>query len=573
VPVRLRRYRWEWRLQASPEALWPLVADTNRFNRDTGLPMVERLGPGRLRFRRYAVRIEWDEEPFEWVRPERFGVVRRYRRGPLAEMRILVELVPSDGGTLVRYDVEAQPHGFLGAFGARFEIAFRSRRRFQRVFSEYDRAAVIGAPLPPTPARLAHGARERLAQARARLETEVRPELAARLAETVELGDALELARLRPYALADAWGTPRREVLELCLRAVRAGMLDLGWYVLCPQCRGPAQRGATLADLRPGDAHCESCGIRFDAEFDRSVEVGFRPNPSIREVEEIEFCIGGPQVTPHVVAQQLVPARSVSKLHVPLEPGRYRLRSALGNRLLSAEAGGSSEPDVKGCVGLDSVLQFENPSDAPQVVVLERTAWSDQAATAADISALQLFRDLFAREALRPGEQLAVGSLAVLFTDLRDSTRFYREVGDAPAFGAVMSHLDVLRRIVDEEEGAVVKTMGDAVMAVFSRPAGAVQAALRAHEALPAHLVLKAGVHVGPCIAVTQNERLDYFGSTVNAAARLVGLSTGEDVVVSDAVFRDAEVAEIAGRLAVEPVVGELKGFDERFDLWRLRAV
>ena len=546
------------------------VANTNRFNRDTGLPAVERVRPGRLRFRRYGLPIEWDEEPFEWVRPERFGVVRRYRSGVLTEMRVRAELVPEGDGTLLRYEVEAQPHGLPGALAVPLEIGFLARRRFGRVFRQYDHAVVTAAPLPPAPARLAPGARGRLEQAQQLLEAKARPALASRLAAHVQTGDALELARLRPYALADEWGEPRREVLELCLHAVEAGLLELRWYVLCPQCRGPAQRGASLVDLRPGEVHCESCGIGFDAELDRSLEIAFRPVPSIRHVDEVEFCVGGPFVTPHVVAQQLVPAGGARELRVPLEPGRYRLRSPLATRVLSAVEGALATPDAEGRIGLEARLRLENPSEDEALFVLERAAWSDQAATAADVGALQLFRDLFAREALRPGEQVSVGSIAVLFTDLRDSTRFYREVGDAPAFGAVMTHLDVLRRLVDEEEGAVVKTMGDAVMAVFRRPAGAVRAVVRARGELPEHLVLKAGAHVGPCIAVTQNERLDYFGSTVNAAARLVGLSVGGDVVVSDAVLRDPEVAELAGRLAVEPVDAELKGFDERFDLWRL---
>jgi class 3 adenylate cyclase len=88
-------------------------------------------------------------------------------------------------------------------------------------------------------------------------------------------------------------------------------------------------------------------------------------------------------------------------------------------------------------------------------------------------------------------------------------------------------------------------------------------------------LPLKAGIHAGPCIAVTMNERLDYFGSTVNAAARIVGLSSGDDVVISGAVRTDPEVAElIAGQgLALEPVEAALRGFDgERFELWRVRA-
>ena len=135
-----------------------------------------------------------------------------------------------------------------------------------------------------------------------------------------------------------------------------------------------------------------------------------------------------------------------------------------------------------------------------------------------------------------------------MFTDLRNSTQLYREIGDATAFGRVMNHFDVLEKVIAEEDGALVKTIGDAVMAVFRRPASALKAMLSAQEMLAAPpqgnapLTLKAGVHTGPCIAVTLNDRLDYFGSTVNMAARLEGLSTGNDVIISHALYDDPEV-------------------------------
>ena len=97
VSEREFHYRWEYDLQASPQALWPLVSDTNRFNRDAGLPDVSTqdsvktdgsVGRRRLRLKKLGVGVEWEEEPFEWVRPFRFGVVRRYRTGPVAEMRV-----------------------------------------------------------------------------------------------------------------------------------------------------------------------------------------------------------------------------------------------------------------------------------------------------------------------------------------------------------------------------------------------------------------------------------------------------------------------------------------------------
>src|SRR5262249_3439030 len=216
-----------------------------------------------------------------------------------------------------------------------------------------------------------------------------------------------------------------------------------------------------------------------------------------------------------------------------------------------------------------------------QLFILERTAWNDEAATAAEVTALQMFRDLFASEALRPGEQISVGTLTVLFTDLKNSTRLYREIGDATAFGRVMNHLDVLKQVIAEHNGAMVKTIGDAVMAVFRQPAWALKAMLDAQERLAnppdgmRALHLKAGLHTGPCIAVTLNDRLDYFGSTVNLAARLEGQSTGDDVVVSSAIIDDPAVRDFlndpGNGLSAARFEVPLKGFDEeKFSLWRV---
>jgi class 3 adenylate cyclase len=194
-----------------------------------------------------------------------------------------------------------------------------------------------------------------------------------------------------------------------------------------------------------------------------------------------------------------------------------------------------------------------------------------------------MFRDLFADEALRPGEHISVGRLTVMFTDLRGSTRLYRESGDAVAFGQVMTHFDVLRNAIAAEGGAVVKTIGDSVMAVFLRPISALRAAFEAQAALAASstslipLHIKAGIHTGSCVAVTLNDRLDYFGSAVNIAARLAGLQAGQKgVVISAAVRADPEVAEwlAEGNANAEGFEATLKGFEgERFELFTVTPV
>jgi class 3 adenylate cyclase len=82
--------------------------------------------------------------------------------------------------------------------------------------------------------------------------------------------------------------------------------------------------------------------------------------------------------------------------------------------------------------------------------------------------------------------------------------------------------------------------------------------------------VLKVGVHAGPSVVVTLNDRLDYFGSTVNMAARLQGQSDGDDVVLSHAVANDPAVQEILANVPKRPETVALKGFAEPVGFVRL---
>ncbi|MGH9967554.1 MAG: DUF5939 domain-containing protein [Pyrinomonadaceae bacterium] len=602
MPDREFHYRWEYELKASPEKLWPFVADTNRFNRDAGVPSIEhdtgkkqrlRNARRRLRFSFLGLPVEWEEQPFEWIKPSRFGVSRKYSKGPIAELKVLAELSRLPGGsTRLIYQIWARPKTWLGYLTIPLQIGFFSPRRFAGAFRHYDQTASTESPVAPEqPTEFPPAVLSRLKTLKAKLVAEgAGGRVVDRLIEFITSADDFSLTRIRPYALADEWNEPRRDVLEACLRATRLGLLDLKWDLLCPLCRGPQESETSLKEISTR-VHCETCKIDFTVNFDRFVEVTFSPNASVRSAQVKQYCIGSPQRTPHVVLQQLLPPHSSRTLRLPLEEGSYRLRTLElpGERLVRVAVDGAQSAAVRiservsgGELNLatQTSLQLENATDAEQLFILERLQWSDQAATAAEITTLQIFRDLFSSEALRPGEQISVGTLTVLFTDLRNSTQLYREIGDATAFGRVMNHFDVLRKAIAEEDGALVKTIGDAVMGVFRNSASALRAMLKAQQTLAAPpvgtaaLTLKAGIHSGPCIAVTLNDRLDYFGSTVNMAARLEGLSTGNDVIVSPSVYEDPEVRELINsdrNLEAVPFEMVLKGFDEeRFELWRV---
>ena len=609
MPLREYHKRWEFDLKSSPERLWPFIADTNRFNRDTGVPSIEvdsankplRNARRKLRLSMYGLPVEWEEQPFEWVKPFRFGIQRVYNKGPLEKLRVLAQLTAKpDGGTHLIYELWSTPRNIPGAVAIPMQLNLVVARRFRESIQKYDDSAFKGAAIDTSQPNTSQSSFDlsRLAALKqkliADLENTESPEtkiaIAERLADFLEHGDDLAVSRIRAYKLADDWQEPRRVVLEVCLRATRTGLLDFQWDLLCPLCRGPQESGGSLKDIK-SDVHCETCKIDFTVNFDRYVELTFRPNPGVRRVSVTSYCVGSPHWTPHVVAQQLLPAGDKRELTLPLEAGSYRLRALElpGSEDVTVSPEGESTAQVTLSnngwnreplhVNERVSLKLNNETDAEQLLILERMEWSDQATTAAEVTALQMFRDLFASEALRPGEQISVGTLTVLFTDLRHSTQLYREIGDATAFGRVMSHFDVVRKAIAEHDGAIVKTIGDAVMAVFRSAADGLLAMLEVQQALAAPadgsvpLQLKAGLNTGPCIAVTLNDRLDYFGSTVNMAARLEALSSGSDVIISRSVYEDARVRELIesqGLSAVEFDMS-LKGFEnERFELWRV---
>lgn len=140
------QFSWQWDLVSAPEAIWPFAADTNRFNRDTGQPKVEVLdnvqGTKHLRMKLPIIRVEWEEEPFEWMYPYSFGVRRRYSKGSLDEMNVHVifDRLP-DGGTRLTYNTRITSSHFLALLAFPFAIGIVAKSRFEKAFRMYDRIA------------------------------------------------------------------------------------------------------------------------------------------------------------------------------------------------------------------------------------------------------------------------------------------------------------------------------------------------------------------------------------------------------------------------------------------------
>lgn len=588
---------------------WRLLADTDHLNRAIGLPSVEFTAlPDPLvraaRARAFGViPVRWKEFPFDWIREHRYAVRREFESGPVATVVAGIELLPGEAagqGVTVRSYAECTPATVLSRTAWRLvrgsvtDLLDFCDRYLER--KEAGRAD----PVPVPPARAAVN-RAELGQRLARLaRAPVRPELIALLQERIEEGSEDQLTGIRPFALADVWGADRLEVLRLFLHATTAGLVELRWELMCPNCRVPKAEAGTLS-LLPVQFHCDTCGIAYDTDFDQRVELRFSVHPAIRRATGQVYCIAGPLRTPHIVAQQylrphedrrvdlalagpvqLRTVRSPHRLRLTPVPGRgARARDVTITYSAGRWVGPHSLADGESLSVPDgSRLVLRNQTDGAILAVVEDLAWTDEATSAAQVSTLQEFRELFSSEVLAPDQQLAVSHIAFLFSDLKGSTRLYEGIGDAPAYSRVSRHFDFIRQAVSRGGGSVIKTMGDGVMCAFHRLDDALASAIRLQaevtgwcrdQGIDPPLALKVGVHHGPAIAMTANGRLDYFGRTVNLAARVADQSRGGDVVVLRRVLEQTDESLLRG-ITVEPFTTRLRGLDSEQHLARLTA-
>jgi class 3 adenylate cyclase len=592
---------WEWHFAASPEALWPLVADTARIGEAAGFPRytvtdtprpdgtVERIASAR----RFGMTITWEEGVPEWIAGRNYSHERRFHSRLIRRLASRILLDPEAGGTRLRYRTTfevcwpvalALRLGGLKRTGKTLDKLFRDAARLAEMEMPVE-IATAATPLPPA-------VRSRV-KATARALAERGHEAAVLLGDYVLDAPDNELERMRPRALARRWNVASRATIETCLAAVHDGLLTLRWDLVCPQCRG-AKLTATSLDQLPQGAHCSSCNIDYERDFAQNVEVTFEPAVAVRELGTGSYCLASPLLSEHIKVQQHLAPSERTVIEASLPHGSYRARTIEPGGSTELTVAGGRVPEITlgdgtpelGAPGEPGHIVARNSGRAAKTLVIEDRRWAQDALTAHEATTMQAFRDLFADAVLRPGDQVAIGRIAFLFTDIKGSTDLYNRVGDARAYGFVREHYAVLTRAVREHDGAVVKTIGDAVMAAFTDPANALDAALAIRDAIAAfnrHLaadegaedvaiLVKIGLHSGACIAVTLNDRLDYFGSTVNLAARLQGESAGGDVVLSETMSAEHGVAERLAGLGARSEMAHVKGFAEPVGLRRIPA-
>lgn len=545
---------WYWTFDVSiaPERLWPHVSDTSRLNRALGLGRMEfEEIDGRLEGRGVigGVAHEWVEEPWEWVAPRTLNSVRRYRRGFFRSVRAIYELEPVDNGCRFHVYFAWEPRNPLGRLALRLGET-RLRRKYASVLdgivhAELERAA---SPLAHEAAVDAESVRGKLLRLRGALaEASGSEQLSARLLDWVADSDPIDAYRIQVLKLAREWEVDSTELIRVALHATRLGVLELRWDTICPHCRGQRSELRDLVEVPERDT-CDVCEIEFGTEEGTAIEVTFRVHPSVRSVPQVFYCSAEPAKKKHIALQVSLAPSERRTVAADLDPGRYRVRvSGLEGStwlIVADSASGSVECRAEQLpeelrIAPQGQIEFIGRDGARALIRLEKPDWRDDALRAGTLFSIQTFRDLYSEQFLASGVRLSVGEQTILFTDVVGSSRFYEQVGDAEAFSRVREHFVRIGKLVGTNEGAVVKTIGDATLAAFSDPIDALRAAERIQEAFAdaKGLRLRVSLHIGPCIAVQLNAGIDYFGSTVNRASKLQRYGGAGEIVLSDPLF------------------------------------
>ncbi len=416
-----------------------------------------------------------------------------------------------------------------------------------------------------------------------------------------------KLARVNAVAFAAENGLDPEATIAGFLHAAKVGLFEMSWNVLCPGCGGVLDSNTTLKTVHSDEYACSLCAANYEPTLDEMVEVTFTVSPRVRSIaahdpetmstmeyfRQLYFSsgLGLPEDFERVweaitlESLELPPGeKAIISLQIPAqfiiifdpithtaqfldvkgESTRERQAFTLvfeGDHAQHATA--EMRPGPLRLVVENHTERRLIPSvfiagDDLHAVMEQRRPFL----TAKRLLSNQTFRDIYRTDTLDIDQRLKITSLTFLFTDLRGSTELYERVGDLVAFDLVRAHFDVLNRIVAAEAGAVVKTIGDAVMATFPTPDRAVAAALKMRDAMRTlneergreDLILKIGIHEGPCIAVTLNERQDYFGQTVNIASRVQHLATSREIFATGAVVEDSAATGVLDALGLKPV-------------------
>ena len=334
-------------------------------------------------------------------------------------------------------------------------------------------------------------------------------EVPAQLLQFIETASPEDLFRVNLVTLSTKINVPLDTLLSAFLKMVEAGLFNLSWEYHCTHCNAIPDFKHSFSELK-AESYCPLCDLGFRNTLDKNVEVTFTAHNSFVEI---------PSEIPERIKAEAIAAVKEKRYQMP-------------DHFLS---------------GLQCLVN-------------------------------ETFHQLFGEQVLSSEESLAVETITLLFTDIKGSTQMYSDLGDTKSYEIVREHFKILFQAIVQNGGVVVKTIGDAVMGSFLKPVNAIRAAVQVHDDFNkrewtsiGYLQIKMGIHTGHAIVVNLNDTVDYFGNTVNLAARVQASVKNHDIRFTKRVLEDSEVVSyLKERKAILHKKFEMfKGINDPVEVYR----
>ncbi len=584
---------WSFDLAISADALWSFVSDTSRLNKAMGLSemnFTEKNGILYGNATNAGIRLEWMEIPWTWVSSNHLISIREYSKGFAYTVKAIYHFEKiSEERTRLYVYLGWVPRGF---FSRLLLVSSEKviRNKYNLILTEIEK---INKQKSFKPQLLVPEEKSMVSNQSALskikeelLQKKISKELIQKLIEYIEYGNELDLYRIRVLELAKKWNVKDKDLLVTCLHATRAGLLTISWDVICPHCRGTRLEIGTLYDV-PGKSNCEACEIEYENDSENSIEITFHVHPSIRSVAKVYFCSAEPAKKPHIKLQKYLAPKETLETKLNLGIGVYRLRikgsSVVGTlNITDTESAQvvnwSNEANQNYLSSKNPLVRIANTDDKPHLFAIEETSWDPFALKPAYIFSLQEFHDLFSAESISSDLKLELGLQTILFTDIVGSSNLYEEQGDSKTFIQVKRHFEEINKYVKENDGAIIKTIGDAVMAVFPSPQKAIAASMDLVKTFDGKnlngIRLRVSIHYGQCIAVNLNSGIDYFGKTVNIAAKIQKLAGASQIVFTKEYKENLDVEKYleSNNIILEELQYEIPGMKDQYTIYRINA-
>jgi class 3 adenylate cyclase len=434
-----------------------------------------------------------------------------------------------------------------------------------------------------------------------------------------------ETFRINPFSFSKTYSLDSEKVLKLFLHATHLGILNFNWNMICSCCGGYHESFNTMKGLHSFFS-CSVCNHDTHAKLDDFIQVSFTISKKLREnkftlinqlsidefIDHILFSKDGhfgdnkPISDSHksiMIKKLKINQLSEENFDIPINLGIVEFQFIFfGSLTLKVDEQGSNEVvieitasgikttnmnvkngnlkvTIKNSINTQIfffIFQFPVDFDYNKPMKV----YFNPFLSARKLLSNQTFRELFRYETISQEEGLSVKDITILFTDLKGSTELYDTIGDLAAFALVKQHFELLKMIIDRHKGAIVKTIGDAVMATFEYPNDALKASVSILEEINefnkknpgGDLNLKIGFHRGEAIAVNSNDRMDYFGQNVNIAARVQGLAGSQQIYFTEEVLYSEEVKHFVESKNISSKIVNLKGIKEQKKVYYISA-